>query len=143
MKTSREYVLEAISHKRPEMLPATLYLDDSLSQKIKDGSGSRAINQFENDTVRILWDIERNRIDEKSLYDPFGVCWVRPEGAFFFVDPPLKEPDVSKIPRISLLPETEKERILKIRRENPGKFIFYQFTMTFGERLWTLRGMEQ
>ncbi len=107
MSTSRDHVLKTIGHKRPEVLPATLYLDDILRQKIKDRFGLHIVNQFENDTIRIL----------------------------------LKEPDASKIPRISLLPK--KDRILKIRKENPDKFIYYQFTMTFGERLWALRGMEQ
>jgi uroporphyrinogen decarboxylase len=54
----------------------------------------------------------------------------------------LLKADVSLIPRIQLLEPADVENIVTVRRANPDKFIFFQFTMTFGERLWALRGME-
>jgi len=143
MKTSREYVLDAVSHQTPEVLPATLYLDETLKPRLEERFGYRPNEQFQNDTIRILWEVEHEIVDDTTFYDPFGVRWVRSESAYFFEDPPLAEPDVSAVPRIKLLPDTEPQRILKIRKDNPDKFIYYQFSMTFGERLWALRGMEQ
>lgn len=59
------------------------------------------------------------------------------------MNPPMTEPDASRIPRIELITDQDVRNILSIRQANPGSFIFFQFTATFGERLWNLRGMEQ
>jgi uroporphyrinogen decarboxylase len=142
MKTSREKVLDAIYHRVTDALPATLYLDEALQTKLAETCGYRARDRFTNDTVRILWNVEHTIVNEKEFRDPFGVRWIRSNGGYFFEDPLLPEPNVSLIPRIKLIEEADRENILNIRRANPDKFIFYQFTMTFGERLWALRGME-
>ncbi|MFA5865451.1 MAG: uroporphyrinogen decarboxylase family protein [Phycisphaerae bacterium] len=135
MMTSRELALKAISHERPDTIPATLYVEE----KIRNLYGK----DFVNDTVRILWEIEQEKIDSHVFRDPFGVRWERNRASACFIDPPLKEPEAGQIPRIKLLPEGEERRIRDIRLANPDKFIYYQFTMTFGERLWALRGLEQ
>jgi uroporphyrinogen decarboxylase len=133
--TSRELVLKAISHEKPDTIPATLYVDDKFRTLCGEG--------ILNDTIRILWEIEKEKIDSHGFLDPFGVRWERNRASACFTDPLLKEPDAKQIPCIKLLPEGEERRILNIRSVNPDKFIFYQFTMTFGERLWALRGLEQ
>jgi len=133
--TSRERVLQAIRHKQTDVLPGTLYLDE----RLKNLSGL----DYPNDTVRILWEIESEPLPDGGFRDPFGVRWERNAASACFVAPPLREPDAKQIPRLSLLPEGEINRIRSIRAANPDRFIYYQFTMTFGERLWALRGLEQ
>ncbi|NLX03922.1 MAG: hypothetical protein GXY33_02135 [Phycisphaerae bacterium] len=142
MQTPRDNVLRAIRHEPPEQLPATLYLEEGLKRRLEE-CGYRRDEQFVNDTVRILWNVEHRIVDESTFFDPFGVRWQRSSGAYFFEDPPLVEPDAGRIPRIKLLPDNEVQRIVSIRQAHPDRFIFYQFTMTFGERLWALRGMEE
>jgi len=133
--TSRERVLKAIQHRQTDVLPGTLYLDE----RLKKMSGL----DYPNDTVRILWEIESEPLPDGGFRDPFGVRWERNAASACFVAPPLREPDAKQIPRLSLLPEGEINRIRSIRAANPDRFIYYQFTMTFGERLWALRGLEQ
>jgi len=142
--TSRERVLQALSHKTSDLMPSTLYLDDSLREKFAQSSErARKCLAYPDDTVRILWDNVDVELDDQTYLDPFGVLYHRSIGGDQFVDPPLQEPDARLIPRIQLLPEGEEERVLAIRRENPDKFIYYQFSMTTGERLWALRGFER
>ncbi len=142
MKTSREKVLDAVYRREADSLPATLYLDKAIQTKLAETYGYRAAEQFTNDTVRILWNVEHTNINDREFRDPFGVRWIRSDGGYFFEDPLLPEPNASLIPRIKLLEPADRENILAIRQANPDKFIFFQFTMTFGERLWALRGME-
>jgi len=140
MPSSRERVLSAIDHRQPDRVPATLYIEPALRQRLERETD--VLDGCEDDTVRILWEVVAEDIDEQNFRDPFGVRWIRSEGAYFYKNPPLDQPDAARIPRIRLLPEGERERIISLRRANPDKFIYYQFTMTYGERLWTLRGME-
>lgn len=129
-------MLDAVNHRMPEQIPSTLYLDDKVKQDLLEVAELRdPVDGFEDDTVRILWDMEAEVIDAESYLDPFGIRWLRAEGMHFYMDPPLKQPDISKIPRVKLVTDTEVERILLICRENPDKFVYYQFHMTFGERL--------
>lgn len=142
--TSKERVLCAIGHEEPDRLPTTLYLDPDLKARLMDEpEGRSALSLIEDDTLRILWELEAEIIDQTSFRDPFGVLWKRAGTAYFHRDPPMRTPDVHKMPRIRLLPAGEEERIRQLRRENPEKFIYYQLSLTFGERLWALRGFEQ
>lgn len=145
--TSRQRVLTAVAHRSPDRIPCTLYVDDDLKARLKRQGCEDLLSEiagFESDTVRILWDFEHTRIDDRNMIDPFGVRWARGDvNAYFFEDPPMHEPDASQLPRIALLPATEAQRIRDIRARNPDKFIYYQFTMTFGERMWAMRGFNQ
>jgi uroporphyrinogen decarboxylase len=142
--TSRERVLAAIRHEVPDLVPATIYIDQNLRTRLlNDPAGRTVLSHFEDDTIRILWEVESVCVDETTFRDRFGVLWKRTGSAYFHQDPPLSEPDASRIPRIQLLPEGEVKRIQDIRAQNPDKFIYYQFTLTFSERLWALRGFEQ
>ena len=82
-------------------------------------------------------------VTETGFKDRFDCRWQRDDGGYVFVDPPLSEPDAGKIPKIDLVPECDVQLLLETRRQNPDRFIFYQFTTTLGERLWNLRGMEE
>ena len=142
--TSRERVLQAVSHKTSDLMPSTLYLDDSVRETLAQSSErGRKCLAYPDDTVRILWDNVGVELDDQTYLDPFGVRYHRSISFDQWVDPPMQEPDARLIPRIQLLPEDEEERVLSTRRENPDKFIYYQFSMTFGERLWALRGFER
>lgn len=142
--TSRELAFEALKHKTPARIPFTLYLEKPLFEKLSNQRGPRDTWPCPpDDIIRILWEIEDHDVTADGFKDRFDGEWRRGEGACNFVNPPLAEPDISKIPRIDLVPQPDIERILKTRREHPDKFIFYQFTACFGERLWNLRGLEQ
>lgn len=147
--TSRQRVMDAIEHRAPDRIPHTLYVDDDLRARLKrdechDALAEIAAVERDNDTVRILWDIEHQRLDARTFYDSFGVRWARGDvNAYFFEDPPMNRPDPSMLPRIKLLPDSEARRIRDIRSKNPDRFIYYQFTMTFGERMWAMRGFNQ
>ncbi|MBN1555178.1 MAG: hypothetical protein JXA11_10570 [Phycisphaerae bacterium] len=140
--TSRELALRAVAHEAPPRIPATLYIDADLKSRLLRERGFDADREFRNDTVRVLWDIECNKVDDKHFTDPFGCMWQFDEGGYMFINPPMTEPNVADVPRIDLFPASEKQRVLDARAAHPDAFIFYQFTMTFGERLWALRGME-
>ena len=142
--TSRELVLQALKHVAPERLPWTLYLAKPLLQRLERAWGPR--DQWPcpgDDLIRILWDVEAEPVSPSLFRDPFGCDWQRDEGGYTFINPPLKSPDVSKIPRIKLVPQSDIGQIQAARKERPDAFIFYQFTACFGERLWSLRGFEQ
>ena len=142
--TSRDRVLRAIAHEATDVLPGTLYLDDRLRKALETSRGvGEVCLDYPDDTVRILWETETEIIDETCYRDRFGVLYVRSEGGVMFVDAPLKEPDAALLPGIKLLPDGEEQRIRAARRDNPDKFIYYQFSMTFGERLWAMRGLER
>ena len=141
---SRELALCAISHQRPPRLPFTLYLASPLQKKIEQIMGPR--EQWpvpQDDLIRILWDVEVEIVSPTLFKDLFGCEWQREEGGYVFINPPLKEPDVSLIPRIDLLRPYDIARIQDARTRRPDAFIFYQFTATLGERLWCLRGLER
>ena len=140
---SRELALEALAHREPPRLPWTLYLAKPLYRKIEAIWGPRS--QWPcpgDDLIRILWDVEITDVSPEIFRDLFGCDWQREAGAYVFVNPLLKEPDVKLIPRIDLVRPCDVELILKTRKERPDAFIFYQFTACFGERLWVLRGLE-
>jgi uroporphyrinogen decarboxylase len=142
--TSRELALRAIGHSEPERIPFTLYLAQPLQEKLEERLGPR--NTWfcpRDDLIRVLWEVEVNDITPSGFADLFGCQWLREEGGYVFVNPPLKEPIASQVPRIELLPAADIQRILEARRSRPDAFIFYQFTACFGERLWCLRGLER
>ena len=142
--TSRKFAFEALNHKTPERIPFTLYLEKPLFERLSDFWGPRG--QWPcppDDIIRILWDVEDHDVTKKGFKDRFGSPWKKEEGGYTFVNPPLKEPDASQIPRIDLVSQSDIEKIVKMRRMHSDKFIFYQFTACFGERLWCLRGLEQ
>jgi uroporphyrinogen decarboxylase len=142
-KTSRQLAFDAIEHRRPQRIPWTLYLAEPLEQKLTEIWGPR-----ENwpcpadDIIRVLWPCKYQDITDTGFRDMFGCPWKIERGGYTFFDPPLKVPDAGQVPQINLLPQSEVDRILQARKNYPECFIFYQFTMTLGERLWTLRGME-
>ena len=141
--TQKEWVMEAIRHRDPARIPYTIYVEDGLAQRLDTHFGGRGgWWRYDNCTVRVLWPLEYRQLGEGSYLDPFGVKWLRSGGADCFVDPPVREPDPRQIPEIDLLPTEEIERTRHICEENANRFVFYQFTMTFGERLWCLRGLE-
>ncbi len=142
--TSRELALRAVNHHQPPRIPWTLYLAKPIEEKLVEMWGPRS--QWpcpQDDIIRILWPLECSYVTSKGFCDWFGSEYRYEHGGFMCVNPYLKEPDAKKIPQIDLVPESEIERILAIRKANPDCFIFYQFSMTFGERLWALRGLEQ
>lgn len=142
--TSRELAFEALNHRTPGKLPFTLYLEKTLLNKLLDIWGSRdAWPCPPDDIIRILWEIEDHDVTANGFKDRFDCEWKRGEGGYTFINPPLKEPDASQIPQIDLVTQLDTEKIVKIRQEHPDRFIFYQFTACFGERLWCLRGLEQ
>jgi uroporphyrinogen decarboxylase len=140
--TSRDLALQAIGHTSPVRIPATLYLDADLKSRLLHERGFDADREFVNDTVRVLWELEANRTDDVHFTDPFGCPWQIDNGGYMFIHPPMAEPNVADVPRIDLFPASEKQRVLDARKANPDAFVYYQFSMTFGERLWALRGME-
>jgi uroporphyrinogen decarboxylase len=142
-KTSQQLSFEAIGHKQPERIPWTLYLAGPLEKKLINIWGERKNWPCPaDDIIRILWPIEYHDVTAEGFRDMFGCKWKNEHGGYTFVDPPLREPDAKKIPVIDLVTQTETDRALEARKNNPQSFIFYQFTMTFGERLWALRGLE-
>lgn len=142
--TSRELVLLAINHHEPQRIPFTLYVAKPLYNKLKDMWGPR--EQWPcpaDDTIRILWPLEFTDISPMMFEDRFGCQWQREHGGYTFVNSQLKEPEVVQIPRIELVSQSDIELIIETRKQNPDRFIYYQFSGTFGERLWCLRGLEQ
>ena len=144
MATSRELAYQSLRHMQPERLPFTLYLDAVVEKKLTAVWGARTSWPIpEDDIIRILWPVEDHDISESGFRDRFNCEWKKEEGAYTFVNPPLTEPDSTRIPRVSLITDEDVALILRTCAKNPDKFIFYQFTAAFGERLWCLRGLEQ
>lgn len=142
--TSKELVLHAINHDEPQRIPFTLYLAKPLYDKLLNMWGPRP--QWPcpaDDTIRILWPVEVVDISPEMFEDRFGGQWQREHGGYVFINPPLKEPIAGRIPKIELVPQSDIAQVLETRKQNPDSFIYYQFSGTFGERLWCLRGLEQ
>ncbi len=143
---SKQLVFDAVNHRQPERLPWTLYLAKPLYDQLVQLWGNR--QQWScpsDDTVRIIWPVE-HLFDSKRpdcFIDRFNCRWQREEGGYIFIEPPLSLPDVGMVPRINLITDDDVNLINKTRQLNPEAFIYYQFTTTFGEWLWVLRGMEQ
>lgn len=141
---SRELALLAAQHQATTRLPWTLYVSAPLAAQLSRQWGPRP--QWPcppDDIIRILWDVETTVIDTMTFADRFGCRWKREQGGYTFIDPPLAEPDAEKIPQIELVTAQDVLNIQAVRRQNPDRFIFYQFTSTLGERMWNLRGMGQ
>lgn len=142
--TPRALAFEALQLRAPPRIPFTLYLAPSLKTRLEDQWGPRVNWPCpSDDLIRILWNVEATDVSPGGFKDRFGCEWKREPGGYVFVNPPLREPEVHRIPRIELVTEADLRRIRETRRTHPDRFIFYQFTATFGERLWNLRGMEQ
>ncbi|MCE5341320.1 MAG: hypothetical protein LLF92_09390 [Planctomycetaceae bacterium] len=142
--TSKELVLQAINHHEPKCIPFTLYIAKPLYNKLTQMWGPRQHWPCPaDDTIRILWPVESIDISPELFRDRFDCEWKREHGGYTFINPPLKQPDARKIPIIDLVPKCDIDLIIETRRQNPGCFIYYQFTGTLGERLWCLRGLEQ
>jgi uroporphyrinogen decarboxylase len=142
--TSKERVLSAINHKEPDRIPFTFYIEDVFLKILEKELGPRrGWNCPDDDIIRLLWPIDYIRT-EQGCRDMFGCSWRwHDQGGYIMAEPLLTEPDIKKIPVIDLVPQSEIDRIVQTREQNPDKFIFYQFTSSFGERLWSLRGLEQ
>ena len=141
--TSRELAFQALAHTQPPRIPWTLYVSAPLQKKIEKVWGPR--EQWPcpaDDIIRLLWEVQVSDVSPHGFKDRFGGEWLCEDGGYIFVNPLLVEPDVSLIPRIRLFPAGDAQRIGDARARRPDAFIFYQFTMTLGERLWALRGLE-
>lgn len=142
--TSRELALTALRHQPPPRIPWTLYLAPPLEKRLAELWGPREVWPCpSDDIIRLLWPVEWRDMTAQGFYDMFGCEYRYEHGGYMCVNPPLLEPDAKKIPQIDLVPQSEIDRIIATRQANPDSFIFYQFSMTFGERLWALRGLEQ
>ncbi|MBN2210052.1 MAG: hypothetical protein JW709_01535 [Sedimentisphaerales bacterium] len=138
-----ELCRQAINHISPVRLPWTLYLTDTLERQLINRWGQR--QQWPcpaDDVVKIVWPLEFSEVSESGFTDMFGCRWHSEHGGFNFDKPLFDELDAKHISTLELIRDEDIERILRTRREHPDKFIFYQLTITFGERLWTLFGME-
>jgi uroporphyrinogen decarboxylase len=142
--TSKERTLSAINHQEPDRIPFTLYIEDIFYKMLEKDLGDRYNWRCpEDDIIRLLWPIDFQKT-EQGCKDMFGCNWRwHDQGGYIMGEPLLSEPEVKNIPVIDLVPQSEIERIIETRKQNPDKFIFYQFTSSFGERLWSLRGLEQ
>ncbi len=142
--TSKQRTLTAINHQQPDKIPFTLYVEDFYKNILEKEIGPRnSWNCPKDDIIRLLWPIDYRKT-KQGCTDMFGCQWKwHDQGGYIMGQPMLAEPDVKKIPFIDLVPQTEIDRIMQTRKNNPDKFIFYQFTSSFGERLWSLRGLEQ
>ncbi len=111
--SSRDLALAAIAHRPSPRLPWTLYVSDPLRARLDALRGPRP--QWPcppDDLIRILWDAEAEPRGPHEFADRFGCAWRREAGGYVFVNPPLRTPDASRIPRIRLVPPEDHARIL-------------------------------
>ena len=141
--TSAELCRQAIGHTAPPRLPWTLYLTDEIEGRLIERWGPRkAWPCPEDDVVKIVWPLEFTDVSDEGFTDMFGCRWHGEHGGSHFGPALLPELDAKIMPSVELIRDWDVERIQRTRAEHPDKFIFYQLTITFGERLWTLYGME-
>jgi len=134
--TERQLVLEALNFKEPMVIPYTLYLDKELT--------CRLVKEWEaeNHTVRILWRIEQKEFADHFI-DRFGVRWDRSAaGDYMYSGDFLPEPDPAGIPEIEFITDADVHEIMSVRRANPDKFVYFQFTTSLSGRLAAFRGMD-
>jgi hypothetical protein len=89
--------------------------------------------------VRILWDVETEKVSASLFRDRFGCEWKREHGGSVFVNPPLTGPDAAKIPRIELITDADVQLIRETRRLQPEAMDIRQVKREFGKDL-TFRG---
>lgn len=141
--TSAELCWQAIGHVAPPRLPWTLYLSDPIQAQLTTRWGPRAAWPCPpDDVVKIVWPLEFADVSPKGFTDMFGCRWTGELGGYHFGAPLYPELDAKLLRPVELIRDWDLERIRRTRKEHPDKFIFYQLTITFGERLWTLYGME-
>lgn len=143
--SQRKRVLEAINHVTSDIIPHQLDLTDGMKKKLENyySSGDFLYTIANNHLVREKYK-NHQRIDNQSYKDIYGVVWQGSGGG-----------DIGVVKNYLLgdsenstysFPKVDNELIIKKCKalvENfPLHFKIFEISLSFFERAWSLRGME-
>lgn len=143
--TARERIIAALEHRESDFVPYVIPIDPQVAKRLDDYYGGpqwRGRIQGFFCTVSVAWG--REELPDGTWRDYFGVVWRDADGpgAWHSVDVPLKEPSLAGYEFPQLLPDDELERMRQTLTGHEDRYRYANIGMTFFERAWALRGME-
>ena len=144
--TQRERVINTVLHKPADFIPHQLDVTQDTDERLEKYFGDKEYlyTVADNHLVRAK-NKNHKLINSDSYKDLFGVIWNidRQNGDIGIVkDYILKAPDISNyiFPKASY--ELISSKCEELIKNHPGRFRIFEIGLSFFERAWTLRGME-
>lgn len=143
--TGKERIVAAIEHRETDFVPYVIPIDPQVGERLDACYGGpewrRRIQTFHCGTG-VQWG--REELPDGTWRDSFGVVWRDSDGrgAWHSVDVPLKEPSLEGYEFPELLPDDELEHMRETLAGREDLYRTANIGMTFFERSWALRGME-
>ncbi|MFP4057742.1 MAG: uroporphyrinogen decarboxylase family protein [Candidatus Brocadiia bacterium] len=140
--TPRETVLEALRHRPTDVIPYELSIHEEIRKKLDayyGGAESFPAHESFLAARGVEWRCED--LPNGHFRDIFGVEWTQ-GNIFHIVKPVLEQPSLEgyRFPR--LVRDEQVPELAAWCAEHAGKFTTFNFGLTFWERAWALRGME-
>ena len=141
--TPREIVLEAVNHHETDILPYQLGIHAEIWEKLDAHYGGREhFPAHETFLAGHGADWKGNEtLPNNRFRDRFGTLWVQ-GNIFAMVEPTLKEPSLAGYEFPDLIPDAAVPGIAAWCDAHADRFRYFNFGLTFFERAWALRGME-
>ena len=141
--TPRETVLEAVAHRETDIIPYALSIDAEIWEKLDAHYGGREnFPRHETFLAGRGADWKGNEtLPNNQFRDRFGTVWVQ-GNIFHIVEPTLKEPSLAGYEFPTLVHDEDVPEIAAWCEANADRFRYFNFGLTFFERAWALRGME-
>lgn len=141
--TPREIVLEAVHHRETDVIPYILSIHSEIREKLDAHYGGP--DRFpQHETFLASQGVNWHGNDElpgNRFRDIFGTVWVQ-GNIFHIVEPTLPEPSLAGYEFPELVKDEDVPRLAQWCEEHANRFRFFNFGLTFFERAWALRGME-
>ena len=143
--TPRERVLAAVNHQETDFVPWQFSIEEEPARRLDDHYGGPqwrewVVNHYY--SVGVDWGHVR---ETGGVWrDKWGTAW-RDKNIFHITEPVLPEPTLKgyHLPTVDeMLPEEELVRITELVAGNRDKCTFAGMGLSFWERMWALRGME-
>ena len=141
--TPREIVLQAVNHHETDVIPYALSINAEVWEKLDAHYGGRE-NFPRHETFMagrgVRWQGDES-LPGNRFRDLFGTVWV--QGNIFHIEEPtLKEPSLKGYRFPTLVTDDEVPELAEWCAANRDRFTYFNFGLTFFERAWALRGME-
>jgi len=138
----REVVLEAVAHRKTDVIPYSLDMEGPVREALdKHYGGAEHFPKHESFIAYNGCNWQSENLPGDRFRDIFGVVWQ--QGTTFQITAPLlKEPTLKGLAFPTLVKDSDVAALEKSCKDNADRFRLYQFGLLFFERAWALRGMQ-
>jgi uroporphyrinogen decarboxylase len=143
--TAREQALCALKHQTPERTPWQIETTRGFARKLRDRIGRADVEAYlGNHLARVKYK-ENEILPDGNEVDLFGVTWGKADDGGdigIVVDYPMKEASFDNYTMPEVRQALASEVCDQLENEKDCRFSLFSLGMSFFERAWSLRGME-